>query len=51
VKLADLSHNGDPERMAELPPETRERLTKKYRESARLLGTTMDEILAGVAGS
>jgi ADP-ribosylglycohydrolase len=51
VKLADLSHNGDPERMAELPPETRERLTKKYRESARLLGTTMDDILAGVAGS
>jgi (p)ppGpp synthase/HD superfamily hydrolase len=50
VKYADLAHNANPERQALLPTETRERLTKKYRESARLLGTTLEEILAGSAG-
>jgi ADP-ribosylglycohydrolase len=46
VKFADLAHNANPERQALLPTETRERLTEKYRESARLLGTTLEEILA-----
>ncbi|MGY4857684.1 ADP-ribosylglycohydrolase family protein [Cryobacterium sp. AP23] len=46
VKFADLAHNANPDRQAELPPETRERLMAKYQESARLLGTTLDEILA-----
>jgi ADP-ribosylglycohydrolase len=45
VKFADLAHNANPERQAELPPETRARLTAKYQESARLLGTTLGEIL------
>jgi hypothetical protein len=30
VKLADLAYNSDPERLAELPPETAERLITKY---------------------
>lgn len=46
VKFADLAHNANPARQAALPPETRERLTAKYQESARLLGTTLDDILA-----
>jgi (p)ppGpp synthase/HD superfamily hydrolase len=50
VKFADLAHNANPERQALLPTETRERLTEKYRESARLLGTTLEEILAGTPG-
>ena len=46
VKFADLAHNANPARQAGLPPETRARLTAKYQESARLLGTTLDDILA-----
>ena len=46
VKFADLANNANPARQAALPPETRERLTAKYQESARLLGTTLDDILA-----
>jgi (p)ppGpp synthase/HD superfamily hydrolase len=30
VKLADLGHNTDPAHLAQLPPEKRERLEKKY---------------------
>lgn len=45
VKKADISHNADPERQKGLSPETKERLTIKYEESARLLGTTLGEIL------
>jgi (p)ppGpp synthase/HD superfamily hydrolase len=47
VKLADLSHNGDPDRLAELDDATRERLVVKYRRSAELLGTDLETILAG----
>lgn len=43
VKRADLSHNGDPDRLAALPSSTRDRLTAKYRHAAAVL----DE-LAGV---
>ncbi|WEO76388.1 phosphohydrolase [Cryobacterium sp. SO2] len=45
VKHADLAHNANPARQAALPPETRERLTAKYEESARLLGTTLSALL------
>jgi len=45
VKRADISHNANPARQAGLPLETRARLTAKYEESARLLGTTLAEIL------
>jgi len=47
VKRADLAHNGDPDRLAELDDDTRSRLTEKYRRSARLLGTDLDTVLAG----
>lgn len=46
VKKADISHNTDPVRQAGLVPAERARLTLKYEESARLLGTTLGEILA-----
>jgi (p)ppGpp synthase/HD superfamily hydrolase len=46
VKFADLAHNANPARQAALPAETRVRLTAKYEESARLLGTTLEKILA-----
>lgn len=46
VKHADLAHNANPARQAALPPETSVRLVAKYEESARLLGTTLTEILA-----
>ncbi len=45
VKKADISHNADPVRQAGLLPDVREKLTAKYEESARLLGTTLKEIL------
>ena len=44
VKKADISHNADPVRLSGLPEETRAKLTIKYEESARLLGTTLAEI-------
>ncbi len=50
VKLADISHNADPQRQAGLSDKERERLTTKYEESARLLGTTLPQILAQHAG-
>jgi hypothetical protein len=49
VKKADISHNADPVRQAGLPDDARERLTAKYTESARLLGTTLAQILADLA--
>ena len=45
VKHADLAHNANPVRQAALPPETSRRLTAKYEESARLLGTTLAAVL------
>ena len=45
VKRADISHNADPVRQAGLTDEERVRLTEKYEKSARLLGTTLTEIL------
>ena len=45
VKKADISHNADPERSAQLPKETCKRLKLKYKESARLLDTTLGKIL------
>lgn len=47
VKYADLSHNADPVRQAGLPDAVRVKLTVKYEESARLLGTTLEDILDG----
>ncbi|MEV7283987.1 HD domain-containing protein [Streptomyces sp. NPDC093252] len=38
VKEADLAHNADPERLAVLGEETRERLTRKYARMRALLG-------------
>lgn len=45
VKHADLAHNANPARQAALPAEMSERLTAKYEESARLLGTTLAAVL------
>ena len=45
VKKADVSHNADPIRQANLSDESRVRLTAKYEKSALLLGTTLEEIL------
>ncbi|WP_130177915.1 bifunctional (p)ppGpp synthetase/guanosine-3',5'-bis(diphosphate) 3'-pyrophosphohydrolase [Cryobacterium sp. SO1] len=45
VKHADLAHNANPARQAALPAEISERLTTKYEESARLLGTTLAAVL------
>ena len=45
VKRADISHNADPERQTLLTDELREKLAIKYTESARLLGTTLENIL------
>jgi len=39
VKLADLQHNSDSGRLASLPPETADRLSKKYAEAIRILKT------------
>jgi (p)ppGpp synthase/HD superfamily hydrolase len=38
VKLADMAHNADPDRLAALDEATRERLTEKYRNMRALLG-------------
>jgi hypothetical protein len=46
VKKADISHNANPIRQTRLPDNVRARLTVKYTESARLLGTTLEAILA-----
>ena len=46
VKQADIAHNADPKRQEGLSDEARERLTVKYEESARLLGTTLAGVLA-----
>ena len=48
VKLADIAHNAEPERLAGLDPFTRARLKKKYERSAELLGTSLAEIRATV---
>jgi len=37
VKRADLLHNSNPGRLASLPPDTAERLKKKYSEALRVL--------------
>jgi hypothetical protein len=46
VKLADISHNANPARQSMLPEDTRAKLQIKYEESALLLGTSLDAILA-----
>jgi hypothetical protein len=46
VKLADLAHNFNPVRQARLTEATQARLRIKYEESAKLLGTTLEAILA-----
>ena len=46
VKLADISHNANPARQAQLDELTRARLTKKYRRSAELLGASLDDVLS-----
>ena len=51
VKRADVAHNANPERQAGLDEMTRLRLTKKYRRTAELLGTTLEEILDSHQGS
>lgn len=40
VKHADIADNTDPDRLAELPEDTRARLTKKYRAALRILGSS-----------
>lgn len=46
VKRADVSHNGDPARLAMVSDEdTRARLQQKYERTAALLGTTLDDVL------
>lgn len=37
VKLADISDNSNPDRLAKLDPETRERLTQKYAYAVKVL--------------
>jgi hypothetical protein len=46
VKAADIAHNANPVRQAGLPDDVRARLRVKYEESARLLGTSLETILA-----
>jgi hypothetical protein len=46
VKAADVAHNANPVRQAGLPDDVRARLRVKYEESARLLGTSLETILA-----
>ncbi|WP_210422566.1 hypothetical protein [Cryobacterium sp. BB307] len=46
VKLADISHNAEPDRQKRLTAEQREQLDAKYRKSAELLGTSLDAIFA-----
>ncbi|PSM43532.1 phosphohydrolase [Streptomyces dioscori] len=38
VKQSDLAHNADPQRLSALAPETRKRLTEKYKNMHELLG-------------
>jgi (p)ppGpp synthase/HD superfamily hydrolase len=46
VKRADISHNGDPARLAMVADEDiRTRLQQKYERTAALLGTTLDDVL------
>jgi (p)ppGpp synthase/HD superfamily hydrolase len=46
VKRADVSHNGDPARLAMVSDEdTRARLQQKYERTAALLGTTLDDVV------
>jgi (p)ppGpp synthase/HD superfamily hydrolase len=46
VKRADISHNGDPARLAMVADEDiRSRLQQKYERTAALLGTTLDDVL------
>ena len=46
VKRADVSHNGDPARLAMIADEdTRARLQQKYERTAALLGTTLADVL------
>jgi (p)ppGpp synthase/HD superfamily hydrolase len=40
VKAADIADNTDPDRLAALDPETRDRLVEKYATARRLLGLT-----------
>ncbi|MFI6942680.1 HD domain-containing protein [Streptomyces sp. NPDC050418] len=42
VKTADLAHNSDPVRRAELDPPTQERLARKYARMRELLGLAED---------
>ncbi|MFB2585353.1 HD domain-containing protein [Herbiconiux liukaitaii] len=44
VKKADIRHNTDPARLDLLDDPTRRRLLQKYRESAALLGTSLEAI-------
>jgi hypothetical protein len=44
VKVADLRDNALESRLDALDPETRERLVRMYRETAELLGSSLDEI-------
>jgi hypothetical protein len=37
VKLADVADNSDPDRLAQLAPEVRERLTRKYAKAVAAL--------------
>jgi len=37
IKLADLRHNSNPSRLASLPPDTAERLQRKYSEAIKIL--------------
>jgi (p)ppGpp synthase/HD superfamily hydrolase len=47
VKRADVSHNGDPARLALVEDDaTRVRLQAKYERTAGLLGTTMEDVLS-----
>jgi hypothetical protein len=46
VKFADIAHNANPARQSGLSDDMRARLGKKYEESARLLGTSLETILA-----
>jgi (p)ppGpp synthase/HD superfamily hydrolase len=46
VKRADISHNGDPARLAMVADEDiRSRLQQKYERTAALLGTTLGDVL------
>ncbi|MBI4157958.1 hypothetical protein HY502_03865, partial [Candidatus Woesebacteria bacterium] len=44
VKLYDIEDNADPERLAKLDQETRERLTKKYRYARDFLLSSFPQV-------